>query len=95
MALAFREMEVIHTTMFKRGAGFQKPTLWLYGKNDFSYGIAHSRNSFDAFVADGGKGSFLSYSLGPAKDGHNLLYEPELWRDAVDVFIADLLAAAY
>ena len=90
-----REMEVIHTAMFRRGGSFRNPTLWLYGENDSTYGIAHSRNSFDAFVAEGGKGSFRSYSLGPAKDGHNLLYEPELWRDAVDVFIADLLAAAY
>ena len=84
------EMEEMHANIFKRGADFQKPTLWLYGENDSTYGIAHSRMNFDSFIAEGGKGSFLTFPLGTAKDGHKLLYDSELWRKAVDSFIEKL-----
>ena len=84
------EIEEINTVTFKRGAGFNKPTLWLYGENDSCNSLTHSRKNFDVFIAAGGKGSFLTYSLGTAKDGHQLIYKPNLWREAVDSFIKNL-----
>jgi len=87
------EVETINTNTFRRGAEFKKPTLWLYGENDSTYEIAHSRKNFDAFIAEGGKGSFLTYPPGAQKDGHKLLYKPDLWRKAVDSFIGSLNTA--
>lgn len=78
--------EAINTVSFKRGAGFQKPTLWLYGENDSFYGMEHSRKNFNAFIAAGGKGVFVSYSLGFGKNGHFLIGSPDLWTDAVASF---------
>lgn len=79
--------EAINTVTFKRGAGFQRPTLWLYGENDSFYRMAHSRKNFDAFIAAGGKGSFVSYSLGFGKNGHSLLSNANFWRGALASFI--------
>jgi len=76
----------INTVAFKRGARFDKPTLWLYGENDPYYQISHSRQNFDAFVRAGGKGTFITYSLG-SRDGHSLLNSPDTWRDAVASFV--------
>ena len=84
------EIEIINTNTFKRGAGFRRPTLWLYGENDSCYGLDHSQKNFDAFIAAGGQGSFLTYSVGTSKDGHQLIYKPNLWREAVDSFIENL-----
>ncbi len=84
------ETEAINTVTFKRGAGFKKPTLWLYGENDSCFSLVHSKKNFDAFITAGGKGVFLTYSLGIAKDGHKLLYKQNLWREAVDEFIKNL-----
>jgi len=77
----------INTVAFKRGAGFQGPTLWLYGENDSFYSIGHSRRNFNAFTAAGGKGSFYSYSLGLDNNGHDVITSPELWREAVVSFV--------
>ncbi len=84
------EREAINTITFERGANFQKPTIWLYGENDSTYGLAHSRKNFDVFATAGGKGSFLTYTLGTATDGHRLLYKPKLWQEAMDSFIENI-----
>lgn len=83
-------VSAISTVTFKRGAGFKKPTRWLYGENDACYSITHSRKNFDTFIAAGGNGTFLTYSLGTAKDGHQLIYKPNLWQEAMDSFIKNL-----
>jgi dienelactone hydrolase len=77
----------INTVSFKRGAGFQRPTLWLYGENDVFYSMGHSRTNFNTFIAAGGKGSFYSYSLGSDKNGHGLINRPDLWREKVESFV--------
>lgn len=82
-----KDPEAINTVTFKRGAGFQKPTLWLYGENDPFYSMEHSRKNFNAFIGAGGKGAFVSYSLGSSKNGHFLISRPDLWRDAVTSFV--------
>lgn len=83
-------LEEINTVSFKRGASFDKPTLWMYGENDNFYSLNHSRSNFEAFTKAGGKGSFLTYSLRSGKNGHGLLYYPILWIEAVDSYINKL-----
>jgi len=84
------EMEAVHKTSFKRGGEFKKQTLWLYGENDSHYSLDHCQNNFDLFVESGGKGDFLSYSLSPVKDGHSLLYYPQVWMKDVDLFLESI-----
>jgi dienelactone hydrolase len=84
------DMEAINTTTFARGASFRKPTLWLYGENDSTYELAHTRKYFDAFADAGGKGLFLTFSLKAGVDGHRLVYNPESWWKAMDSFIQGL-----
>jgi dienelactone hydrolase len=81
------EMEAVHKISFKRGSDFKKQTIWLYGENDSHYSLKHCQNNFDLFVKSGGKGVFLSYYLPPGKDGHSLLYYPQIWMKDVDLFI--------
>lgn len=69
----------INTASFRRGAGYPRPTLWLYGEGDPFYALAHSRANFDAFVAAGGRGTFRSYTVPGGRSGHEVLGAPELW----------------
>ena len=71
--------------LFRRGAAFRGPTLWLYGNDDPYYSIAHSRGNFETFA--GGKGEFLVLTC---QNGHSLDGYPELWSAAVDAFMARL-----
>lgn len=83
----------INTASFRRGAGFKHQTLWLYGKNDRYYSIQHSRENFDAFVAAGGKGNFIAYTVPSesySKNGHSVLYHPSLWKKAITQFIENI-----
>ncbi len=41
----------VNATLLRSGAAFPGPTLWLYGRHDAYFSIAHSRRSFDAFRA--------------------------------------------
>lgn len=76
----------INKTLFQRGAAFGGPTLWLYGRGDRYYSIGHSRSNFDAYQAVGGKGTFLEFDVG-AIDGHDLIANPQLWKQAVDEYV--------
>jgi dienelactone hydrolase len=49
----------INRTLFRRGGKFEGSTLWLYGHNDPTYSIDHSRSNYDAFVGAGGRGDFF------------------------------------
>jgi len=85
-----KDVRAINTATFKHGAGFKKPTLWLYGENDPFYSLPHSRSNFDAFVGERGNGTFLTYSLGEGKNGHLLIGSPELWQSAVSAYLEKL-----
>ena len=81
---------LINQTLFKRAARFDRPTLWLYGRNDSFYSIAHSQSNFAAFRAAGGKGEFLEFDV-PSGNGHYVMGYSRLWSapvagylDAVD-----------
>lgn len=73
-----------------RGASFRKPMLWLYGANDSEYAIAHSRKNYDAFVAAGGIGTFKVFPTSAGQDGHYLHSHPDLWREAVEIYVKQL-----
>ena len=79
--------EAINTVSFRRGAGSEKPTLWLYGGNDRFYSMGHSRTNFEAFIDAGGHGTFHRYSLGGDANGHGLISRPDLWEEAVASFL--------
>jgi hypothetical protein len=76
----------INGSLFKRGATFPGPTLWLYGQDDVYYSVAHSRSNFDDFRQSGGEGTFLQFEV-PGANGHGLVAYPELWAPPVDDFL--------
>ncbi|MGZ8311657.1 MAG: alpha/beta hydrolase family protein [Allosphingosinicella sp.] len=68
------------------GGRFAGPTLWLHAPDDPFYGEAASRRFHAAFLAGGGRGDYVSVpAVAPWK--HNLLGQPELWRDRVETFL--------
>jgi dienelactone hydrolase len=81
---------VVNRAVFARGAFFEPETLWLYGENDSFYSLPHSRRNFDAFIAAGGRGTFLSYTRAPTLNGHFIINDLALW----SADLADYLARA-
>jgi dienelactone hydrolase len=84
----------INQTLFKRGAAYPQPSLWLYGDKDSFYSLSHSRTNFAAFQA-GGKATFHEYTpLGLS--GHQIEMMPLLWTADMEAYLAErgLLAKA-
>jgi pimeloyl-ACP methyl ester carboxylesterase len=80
----------INTTTFKRGAKFQRPTLWLYGDADPFYSLSHSRANFEAFTAAGGKGHFESYLVPGQNAGHGVIAHPKLWTEHLTQYLESI-----
>jgi pimeloyl-ACP methyl ester carboxylesterase len=76
----------INQTLFQRGASFGRSTLWLYGRNDKYYSIAHSRSNFEAYRRAGGKGAFVEFDTGVI-DGHDVIAKPSLWKSAISEYL--------
>lgn len=72
---------------FLRGAAFPGDTLWVHGSYDQYYPIAHCRGNFEAFVAQGGRGTFHAL-----RGGHGLVEQPALWSAAVERFLNGIRA---
>lgn len=89
---ACQEAALINRTGFVRGAAMQRPTLWLYGERDSYYSLAHSRASFEAFRAAGGRGKMVSYTLQPRQNGHGIDSLPALWKSELDGYLSQILA---
>lgn len=83
--------DAVNIVSFKRAAAFGKPVLWLYGDKDPFYSLRHSRKNFDAFVAAGGKGSFLTYDPPPGQNGHAIHAYPALWQAAMDNYLQQVV----
>jgi dienelactone hydrolase len=83
----------INSTLFRRGASFTGPTVWLYGKDDVFYSVDHSRGNFAAFERAGGKGEFFEFDVPGDKNGHALNAYPELWISNIEKLMATLQAA--
>ena len=47
----------VNSVLFRRGAAFQGPQIWLYGDKDPFYSLSRSRKNFDDFVAAARAGS--------------------------------------
>jgi dienelactone hydrolase len=54
-----RQVDQINPVLFRRGAAYPRPVLWLYGSRDSFYSLKHSRANFEAFRAAGGRGRFV------------------------------------
>jgi dienelactone hydrolase len=76
---------LINQSLFKRAARFDRPTLWLYGRNDSFYSIAHSQSNFSAFRAAGGKGAFREFDV--PGNGHYVIVYPRLWSPVVAEYL--------
>lgn len=85
-----RAADAINPVTFKRGAAYPAYTLWLYGENDSFYKMEHSKKNFDAFVAAGGKGTFMQFPTPPGQNGHSLPASKELWQEAVEGYVQQL-----
>lgn len=80
----------INQSLFKRGASFRRPTLWIYGKEDNFYSLAHSLKNFDAYKTAGGTGEFFIVSLPGKRNGHWAMSAPNIWTEALDKYLNDL-----
>lgn len=79
----------INQTLFKRGAAFGQPSIWLYGNNDSFYPLSHSRANFAAFQAAGGKGAFHEYVPAAGMNGHFINAAPNLWGTTLEAYLAE------
>lgn len=86
-----KEAALINRAGFLRGAAMPRPTLWLYGERDSYYSLSHSRASFESFLAAGGKGKMVSYTLPPGQNGHSIHDFPALWKEELDGYLAQTL----
>lgn len=80
----------VNAELFRRGAAFPRPTLWLYGERDPYYPIVFSRDAFAAFQAAGGKGSFHVYTAPQGLDGHGIQAAPRLWQADLNAYLTGL-----
>jgi dienelactone hydrolase len=83
----------INQTLFRRAARFDRPTLWLYGRNDSFYSMAHSQANFAAFREAGGNGIFQEFDV-PGGNGHYVLGAPRLWSAPVAEYLDSLGTAS-
>lgn len=81
---------LVNRSAFLLGASFPGETLWLYAANDPFYSLAHSRSSFDAFVAAGGRARFEIFTRAPNLNGHFLVNDPSLWGDELGAYLRRL-----
>jgi dienelactone hydrolase len=82
----------INPVLFRRGAGYPRPTLWLYGTGDSFYKLPHSRANFEAFRAAGGQGRFIAYEMPAGQNGHFIADRPDLWQGDVDSYVREATA---
>jgi dienelactone hydrolase len=90
LAEACNTAATVNKGLFSQGAGYKRPTLWLYGRDDATFTTAHSRANFEAFVSAGGKGSFYDLPVPNSTRGHLLIAWPERWLPFVDRYLKEL-----
>jgi dienelactone hydrolase len=77
----------INQGLLKRGVGYPKPSLWLYGERDPFYPLEHSRANFEAFLAAGGKATFHEFPPPSDGNGHRIGADPALWGAVVEAYL--------
>lgn len=79
-------------TAGKFGKTSRVPTLWIYTENDKYFAPSISKEMFEEYVKNGGKGKFVL--LPPfMEDGHKLFHRKEgmpIWIPIVDEFLREL-----
>jgi dienelactone hydrolase len=80
----------VNQQLFKLGAAFPRPTLWLYGDNDPFYPLSHSQANFEAFHEAGGKGAFHEIGRSTGMDGHQIRSIDEAWSAVVAAYLREL-----
>jgi pimeloyl-ACP methyl ester carboxylesterase len=80
----------INSALFQQGTAYRRSTLWLYGKNDATYSIEHSRSNFHTFVQAGGMGKFYELLVPNSARGHLLISWPEQWLPFVEQYLKEL-----
>ena len=80
----------VNRRLFKDGAGFPGPTLWLYGVNDSFYSLGYSRANFAAYTDAGGLGTFHELHAGPGRNGHFIVNYPRLWEAEIQAFLEQI-----
>jgi dienelactone hydrolase len=80
----------VNQQLFKLGAGFPRPTLWLYGDNDPYYPLSHSEANFEAFREAGGKGTFHEIGRGSGMNGHQIHVVDDVWSATVVAYLREL-----
>jgi dienelactone hydrolase len=65
------------------------PTLWIFAENDSRYTASTIKQSYQAFVKEGGKAELF---LNPPIDidGHFIYHRPNLWREKAREFLTKL-----
>lgn len=82
----------VNQTLFRMGAAFPKPMLWLYGRNDLYYSIDHSRENLDSFRNAGGTAHFIEVTVAGKNNGHHVAAIPPLWTDDATDYL-DMISA--
>jgi pimeloyl-ACP methyl ester carboxylesterase len=80
----------VNQELFRLGAGFPRPTLWLYGDNDPYYSLKHSEANFEAFRDAGGKGTFHEIGRSTGLNGHMIFIFDEAWSATVTAYLREL-----
>lgn len=84
------DADKVNPVSFRRGAAFARPMLWLYGARDPFYSLRHSRQNFDAFIAQGGQGRFVALEPLDGANGHGIHTQPGLWEAPVNDYLQRL-----
>ncbi|MEM1048290.1 MAG: alpha/beta fold hydrolase [Pseudomonadota bacterium] len=81
----------INQSLLLKGASFDKPGLWLYGRDDVYYNEGHTQKNFAAFRAANGLGRFEIVDVPGQQNGHSVLAIPPLWMQSVDDYLKSLV----
>ena len=79
----------MNQALFKRGATYGQPSIWLYGDKNPLYVLEHSRGNFAAFQGAGSKGAFRAYTPPEGLTGHQIGSAPSLWGATLEAYLAD------
>ena len=77
----------VNQALFRLGASYPGPTLWLYGDADSRDPLAHSRSNFEAFQSAEGRGLFRDYRYLGGLDWHFIFLRQHLWEKDVDAYL--------
>jgi dienelactone hydrolase len=68
------------------GGASRAPELWIYGQNDHFFGPNLAHRIHDAFVAAGGRATFIA-APPFGEDGHKYISDVSAWKPEVDRFL--------